>query len=108
MSNYLINKGAILTSATVPWHGLIFASKDFLKALPTSFGSGTGCLYHRLAPLLINDNQIQDVPTSSGPGRTVFIVLILPNRPVLPLTDKFDGALTKAGRINGFLLAAVR
>ena len=32
----------------------------------------------------------------------------LPNRPVLPLSDKFDGALTKAGRINGFLLVAVR
>ena len=48
----------------------------------------------------------QDVSTTSGWER--FHCFDLPNRPVLPLSDKFEGALTKAGRINGFLLAAVR
>ena len=57
-----ILKGAVLTSATVPWHGLNFcleASKHCLQASffwssikkPCSFGSGTGCLYRRSAPL---------------------------------------------------------
>ena len=48
----------------------------------------------------------QDVSTTSGWEH--FHCFDLPNRPVLPLSDKFEGALTKAGRINGFLLAAVR
>ena len=54
--NSLKPKSAVLTSATVPQHGLIFcleASKHCRKfKKPLSLPSGTGCFHRQSAPLL--------------------------------------------------------